>query len=504
MRIAAELEVPAPNTRDPHHGIEMVTILWSLCGTVAIALAAVCGWLWLIERRDRASLMLCVLGVAAASSGWVELGFLHAATPAEYGAWHRWHQAPIFLGFMAVMVFAHDYLGTGRVWLLWTIVSMRSTVLVLNFLFPVSFNFVSIERLESMSVLGEDISIVGAAVLRPHWQMFALASLFLMIAYLIDAAARRWRKGGPDARRKALAVILGIALPLLSTIVFTHLVLFGVVRAPLSNLPWFLGALVVMVHELGRDVILARRARLELMELREQLAQAERVSVLGQLASALAHELIQPLTATAANVGAARMELESEEPDLKELRAILDDVERDDSRAVDIITRMSRFSRRHAIDMQPLALEDLVQDVISLIQSEAINNHAVLALVMQPGLPRVLGDRVHLSQVLLNLLVNSIHAVESRPIDARDIVIEARVDDAKGEVELAVRDSGPGIPDNLVDEVFKPLFTTKSNGMGMGLALSRTIVEAHGGRLWTDRTSQQDGAIFRFTLKWAS
>ena len=109
------------------------------------------------------------------------------------------------------------------------------------------------------------------------------------------------------------------------------------------------------------------------------------------------------------------MELESEKPDLKELRAILDDVERDDSRAVDIITRMSRFSRRHAIDMQPLALEDLVQDVISLIQSEAINNHAVLALVMQPGLPRVLGDRVHLSQVLLNLLVNSIHAVESAP-----------------------------------------------------------------------------------------
>ena len=100
--------------------------------------------------------------------------------------------------------------------------------------------------------------------------------------------------------------------------------------------------------------------------------------------------------------------------------------------------------------------------------------------------------------------MNSIHAVESRPLDARGIVIEARADDAKGEVELAVRDSGPGIPDNLVDEVFKPFFTTKSNGMGMGLALSRTIVEAHGGRLWTDRMTQQDGAVFRFTLKRAS
>ena len=97
--------------------------------------------------------------------------------------------------------------------------------------------------------------------------------------------------------------------------------------------------------------------------------------------------------------------------------------------------------------------------------------------------------------------MNSIHAVESRPLDARGIVIEARADDGKGEVELSVKDSGPGIPDSLVDEVFRPFFTTKSNGMGMGLALSRTIVEAHGGRMWTDRMTGQDGAVFRFTLK---
>jgi signal transduction histidine kinase len=244
-----------------------------------------------------------------------------------------------------------------------------------------------------------------------------------------------------------------------------------------------------------------RRAQLELTDLREQLAQAERVSVLGHLASALAHELVQPLTATAANVDAGRMELEKEEPDLEELRAILEDIGKDDSRAADILTRMRQFARRHVIDMQPLAVEDVVQDVIALVHSEAINKHAVLALVIQPDLPRVLGDRVHLCQVLLNLIVNSIHAVESRPIDERGIVIEARTGEANDEVEVAVRDSGPGIPDNLAGEVFKPFFTTKSNGMGMGLALSRTIVEAHGGRLWTDRMPQQDGAVFRFTLK---
>lgn len=482
----------------------MVTILWSLCGTVAIALAAVCGWLGLTERQDRASLMLCFLGVAAAGSSYFELGSMHSATAAEYAELQRWSHVPIFLGFISLVLFVHYYLGTGRLWFLWMIILMRSVVLVVNFSVHPSFNFVSIDSLRRVSLLGEQVSVIAAAVPRTDWQMFATVSLFLVIAYLVDAAVRRWRKGGPDARRKVIAVTLGTALPLLSTIIYAHLVLYGVLKAPLTNLIWSLGALVVMAYELGRDVVVKRRAQLELIELREQLAQTERVSVLGQLASALAHELIQPLTATAANVGAARMELEREEPDLEELRAILDDVDRDDSRAVDIITRMRQFSQRRAIEMQPLAVEDLVQDVISLVHSEATNKSAVLALVMQPGLPRVLGDRVHLSQVLLNLLVNSIHAVESRPLDARGIVIEARADDANGEIELAVRDSGPGIPGNLADEVFKPFFTTKSNGMGMGLALCRTIVEAHGGRLWTDRMTQQGGAVFRFTLKRAS
>ncbi|HJR20585.1 MAG TPA: ATP-binding protein [Dongiaceae bacterium] len=479
----------------------MVTLLWSLCGIVAIALAAVCGWLWLIERRDRASLMLCILGVAAAASSYAELGLMHAATVAEYGEWLRWYHVPVFFAFMAQVLFVHYYLGTARLWLMWAVILARSVVLVVNFSVHPNFNFVSIDSLRHVSLLGEQVSVIGTAVQRAQWQMFALASLILLMAYLIDAAVRRWRKGGPDSRRKALTVSLGIAVPMLSAVVYAYLVVFGVLQAPLSNLLWFLGALVVMAYELGRDAIVKRRALLELTELREQLAQAERVSVLGQLASALAHELIQPLTATAANLEAARMEIAGEKPDLEELRAILEDVDREDRRVVEIITRMRQFSQRRAIELRPLRVEDVVQDVLTLVHAEATNKHAVVALVMQPDLPRVLGDRVHLSQVLLNLLVNSVHAVESRPLDARGIAIEARADDAKGEVELVVRDSGHGIPDNLVDEVFKPFFTTKSNGMGMGLALSRTIIEAHGGRLWTDRMPQQDGAVFRFTLK---
>ena len=482
--------------------MQIVTILWSLCEAAAIALAAVCGFVWLIERRNLASLMLCTLGVAAAASGYAELGLMHSATAAEFGEWQRWYHVPSFLGFITLVLFVHYYLGTGRLWLLCAIIFARSVVLVVNFSVDPNFNFSNIVSLRRVSLLGEQVSVIGVAVPRGQWQLFAVASLILLMAYLVDAAVQGWLRGGTDSRRKALAVGLGIAVPMLGAVAYGQLVVFGVLQAPLvPNLLWFLGTQLLMAYELGRDVVVSRRARLELTKLREQLAHAARVGALGQLSSALAHELSQPLTATTANLGAALMQLKGEKPDLEGLRSILQDIRNDEHRAVEIITRMRQLSQRHAMEMHPIRVEDVVQDVASLVHSEATLNNVVVRLLIQPGLPSVLGDRVHVSQVLLNLLMNSIHAVQSRPLDARSIIVEARADDAKRKVELAVRDSGPGIPDSIVDEIFMPFFTTKSEGMGIGLALSRTIIEAHGGHLWADRMTPQDGAIFRFTLK---
>ena len=482
--------------------METVTILWTACMAVAMTLAVVCGFVWLIERRNVANLMLCVLGVATAGSAYCELGMMHSETVAAFVGWLRWYSLPIILALVSQLLFVHYYLGTGRVWLLWTVILARAIVAGANlFVYP-NFNFSSVVSLRRMPLFGEQVSAIAIAVSSQR-QWFAVASVFLWSAYLIDAAIQEARKGDKESRRKAAAVVLAILVPMSATSMYTQLLVFGIAHAPVSNVPWFLAALVMMISELGRNFIMSRRERLELAELRTQLARSERVSLLGQLASALAHELSQPLAATSANVKAGLLHLKADKPDFEELRSILEDIGDDDHRASQIIHRMRQLFRQRSIEMQPIRVEDLVQDVVALVRAETASKHVELRVIMPSGLPRVFGDRVHLTQVILNLLMNSVHALQSCRFDTRQIWIEAHANDAKGEVEVSVRDSGPGIPPGVADELFKPFFTTKSDGTGIGLALSRTIIEAHGGHLWCD-DSRHDGAMFRFTVRQVS
>jgi signal transduction histidine kinase len=167
-----------------------------------------------------------------------------------------------------------------------------------------------------------------------------------------------------------------------------------------------------------------------------------------------------------------------------------------------VIEQMRALIKRRSLQMQPLALNEVVEDVISLVHSDALARHVALDCVVAPALPLVSGDRVHLSQVLLNLIINGMDALQASPATLKRVVIEAQPRE-EGRVEVAVTDTGPGVPADVIARVFDPFYTTKSGGLGMGLPISRTIIEAHGGRLWAEHAAGGRGLTFRFTLSQA-
>jgi signal transduction histidine kinase len=247
-----------------------------------------------------------------------------------------------------------------------------------------------------------------------------------------------------------------------------------------------------------RDITEQRRAQDEAQELRRELTHAGRVSLLGQLSSAIAHELSQPLGAILRNAEAAELVLGNGSPDLEELKAIIDDILRDDRRAGQVIDRLRTLLKRREMDFQPVAIDALLQDVSALLRGDAASRRVAIDLSVEAGLPAVPGDRVHLSQVLLNLIINGMDAVMELPPARRRVRVEGRRG-AAGEVEVTISDTGPGFPAESAARLFEPFYTTKSAGMGFGLSVSRTIVDAHGGQIRASN-APEGGAVFRVTL----
>jgi len=207
--------------------------------------------------------------------------------------------------------------------------------------------------------------------------------------------------------------------------------------------------------------------------------------VLGQLSGALAHELNQPLAAISNNAQAASRLLSRHPADLEEVNAILRDILSDDLRAAHVIHRLSALLRRGETHLQPINASDLLNEVLELAHVELITRRVTVRMSIAPGLPLIFGDRVQLQQVLLNLILNACEAMSVTPLPDRRLVLTATTIPSRF-VDVSVRDHGTGIPPTLIDRLFEPFVTTKTEGLGLGLSISRTIVAAHGGRLWAE------------------
>jgi PAS domain S-box-containing protein len=596
-----------------------------MAAAAALVLGIVHALVWIYDRRALANLAFAALAVSVAAIAATELGMLYARTPAEWGEWARWCHLPLFVCIISIVLFLQLYFGTGNKWLASAIIALRSVIVVRNFTVTPNFNYERIDSIDHIRFLGDQVTVIGAAV-TGRWQWLATLSLLLFAVFVVDATVRLWRRDGPDVRRKALVVGGGILAFLTTSILLTQLVIWGVARIPVMITLPFLITLGAMAFELSRDTLHARQLasslgeserRLELAAsaaglgmwvwnigpdriwatertrtlfgfskdepidftrwidtvhvedashvrqavsqaieiggdyaveyricladgstrwiatrgsserdargrpvlmrgvvrditeqrrahdesegLRRELAHAGRVTMLGQLASALAHELSQPLGAILRNTEAAEMLLRSPAPDLAELREIVVDIHRDDQRAGEVIDRLRALLKRRRMDLQPIAVDGVMHDVRRLVASDATARGMVLEWRMPSALPTVSGDRVHLSQVLMNLIFNAMDASANAAGSRRAVIVEARQRPDRL-VEVSVADSGSGIPPETMGRIFESFFTTKASGMGMGLPISRTIVEAHGGSLSAEN-NDSGGATFRFTLR---
>ena len=246
------------------------------------------------------------------------------------------------------------------------------------------------------------------------------------------------------------------------------------------------------------DLTERKEAEAALGEMQTQLAHANRVATMGQLTASIAHEVNQPIAATVTNAEAALRFLNARQPDLDEVRDALGCIVRDGERAGDVLGRIRALIKGAPPLKEHVQIDVTIREVIELTRSEAMKNGVLVQTELVEDLPPVQGDRVELQQVILNLILNAIEAMSGTNEGPRKLLITTERAEP-GDVLVAVRDSGPGLAPGALENLFKAFHTTKPNGLGLGLSISRSIVEAHDGRLWASPNAPR-GAVFQFTL----
>ena len=251
-------------------------------------------------------------------------------------------------------------------------------------------------------------------------------------------------------------------------------------------------------HKLRSEMNEHQRAEEALQETQAELAHVSRLMTLGELTASISHEVNQPIAAVVTNGQVCLRLLALDTPRPDDVRNTVERIVRDANRASEVIQRIRALAKRTEPQMVSLDINDVIREAILLVQREVLSNGVSLRSELAPVLPHVLGDRVQLQQVIINLLMNGVEAMASVTDRSRELVIRSHRHE-EGHVLVAVLDSGIGIDSNTSERLFTAFFTTKPSGMGMGLSISRSIIKAHGGRLWAS-PNRDHGAAFQFTV----
>jgi len=250
------------------------------------------------------------------------------------------------------------------------------------------------------------------------------------------------------------------------------------------------------ILEINSDITERKRAEEALSKAQAELAHVTRVTTLGEMTASIAHEVNQPLAAVVNNASACLRWLAAH--NLEEARQSIELIIGDGHRAGEIISRIRALAKKAPPQKDWVSINETILEVVALARSEIQKNHVLLQTQLSDNVPLIFGDRIQLQQVILNLIINAIEAMSGAGENPRELVVGSGKDPSQG-VRVAVRDSGPGLDPESLSHIFTPFYTTKSQGMGMGLAISRSIIEAHGGQLWAV-PNDGPGVTFEFAL----
>jgi C4-dicarboxylate-specific signal transduction histidine kinase len=246
------------------------------------------------------------------------------------------------------------------------------------------------------------------------------------------------------------------------------------------------------------DVTAARTAEEALQRSQSELAHITRVTTLGELAASIAHEVNQPLAAVITNAESGLRWLNRNEPDVVEVRNAIERIIAQANRASEVVKRVRAISRKAVPEHGKVDVSELVKETTQLVEREIKRNKITLRCYMDERAPLINGDRVQLQQVIINLIINAMQAMSHHVGGPREVLILVKRSETH-DLGVTVRDNGPGILEKNIPNLFEPFFTTKAKGVGMGLAICRSIIEAHGGRIWAS-SEPGNGASFNFSL----
>jgi C4-dicarboxylate-specific signal transduction histidine kinase len=246
------------------------------------------------------------------------------------------------------------------------------------------------------------------------------------------------------------------------------------------------------------DITARKQAELDAQRDRAELSHLSRVALMGEMSASIAHELNQPLAGILSNAAAGQRFIDRGDVDLREIREVLGDIVADGRRASDVIRGIRSMVKKEKMVRRSVDVNEVVVDALRMASSDALLHSCQLETALDPNLPAIDGDPVQLQQVLLNLAINAFDAMRDTPVSRRKVVIATQAN-RDGTVRTSVRDYGVGVPEEMQDRLFDPFFSTKAEGLGMGLAIVRSIVESHGGKITTEN-AEGGGARFEFVL----